>query len=1072
MRALRPFSRPPKLLGRVPIALVLVMLGLAYGYASRSQETAGQRLARMLVAERFTAGRLTGQTAWQECVPVDTTALVPPTRCGAPPDRDSRRFRRIEELVHAARAAPQPDSSPAALRARALVDLRFADTSTVALERAAATLEQALRLTPDDAGLLNELGVAYLALGQRTQQLTPMLRALDAVERAVERDSVRVEILFNRALVLQRLYLIASAERAWTRYLAVERDPRWRAEAHAHARWVAQVPDTVSWDALLTAPPVRLDDATRTRIAALVRSRAHAARDSAFVLLGAWGRAVEAGDSASAAARLVVARAIGAALDARGADHGVSLAVRAIDESRGDVKRTARLAGGHLRLAEGYHLFYRPAYEASARSFREAEAMLRAATSPASRWATFFLGAAQMNMGHYDSADIRYREARAGAAPEEPGLTGKTVWSLGVTQLRRGNHEAASEFYRRAAPYVERAKETENTGTIAYLLSESLALSGQTFAGEAEALRGLRLLSSYRHSIHLNNHLTTVATYARARQLGAAALAIMDEVLQVAEGIGKPDLQARAHRARAKDLLALHRRVEARAELREGLRWADRVSAGAARQRVRADVMLVWGQVLRADDPRAALRQLSSVADTLRALKIDYQLPSALYEAAQAAEDAGDAAGAHRWLDEAVVQIERQQGSFSTPEIRATFHETVEEVFDAIMLNELRADRPASAFMYLERARAAIQPGPRGSSLPTPPRAQMTDLGRLAATVPAGTLLVSYALLPDRLVIWTVGRGTWRQTAIPVSRDSVCALIARMERENDRPVPTARDARAHLYDLLIRPIENKLAGIQRLAVIPDRELHQVPFAALWSRTTARYVVEDREVATLPSTTFYLAAGQGGAPPGRLSALLVGNPALADEAQKRLPPLPGALRETRRIAEMYRHPRLLTGPAARRDSVLELLPRYGVFHFAGHAVFNGDNPGASYLALASDGSHGEARLQGWEIGTLRLSNVQVVILSACSTLSPRPSRAGAAAGLAYSFLRAGVPATVSTLWDVQDESTTRLLVEFHRQFAAGASAAGALRLAQLQALRSPRSDVSAPTVWAGFVYTGP
>jgi CHAT domain-containing protein len=75
-------------------------------------------------------------------------------------------------------------------------------------------------------------------------------------------------------------------------------------------------------------------------------------------------------------------------------------------------------------------------------------------------------------------------------------------------------------------------------------------------------------------------------------------------------------------------------------------------------------------------------------------------------------------------------------------------------------------------------------------------------------------------------------------------------------------------------------------------------------------------------------------------------------------------------------------------------------------------------------------------------------------------------------LAYSFLRAGAPAIMSTLWDVRDEATAPLLVGFHRRFAAGGTPAEALRHAQVQALQSERSKLRAPGVWAAFIYTGP
>jgi CHAT domain-containing protein len=171
--------------------------------------------------------------------------------------------------------------------------------------------------------------------------------------------------------------------------------------------------------------------------------------------------------------------------------------------------------------------------------------------------------------------------------------------------------------------------------------------------------------------------------------------------------------------------------------------------------------------------------------------------------------------------------------------------------------------------------------------------------------------------------------------------------------------------------------------------------------------------------------------------------------------------------------MYEIRHLLTGADAERGAVLRLLPSYSIFHFAGHAVFNPEQPGSSYLALASDGAAvGDGSVAAREIAELRLPGVQLAVLSACSSLSPRPTRTGAAVGLAYSFLRAGVPATISTLWDVEDDASTDLMVEFHRRLTRGEPASGALRQAQLQALRLSRSGHQAPAGWAAFIYTGP
>ena len=135
-----------------------------------------------------------------------------------------------------------------------------------------------------------------------------------------------------------------------------------------------------------------------------------------------------------------------------------------------------------------------------------------------------------------------------------------------------------------------------------------------------------------------------------------------------------------------------------------------------------------------------------------------------------------------------------------------------------------------------------------------------------------------------------------------------------------------------------------------------------------------------------------------------------------------------------------------------------------------AWYHGE-PDLSYLALSPGGPNESGFLHAGEIGNLRLSNLKLVVLAACSTLNPRATRVGAAAGLAHSFLRAGAPAIVSSLWPVGDETTARLLNDFHRHYARNQDAAKALQFAQKEALKSVRPEESAVQNWAAFIYTG-
>ncbi|HKG92753.1 MAG TPA: hypothetical protein VKA84_12705, partial [Gemmatimonadaceae bacterium] len=770
------------------MSMLLLMLG-APACGTRADGATGQgdaggdaavRVEDALLRDRFTPGRLARQTAWQPCVVVNGAAAIPRSRCGPPLTPGTDAFERQAKVAADARLWLRSDSSPEALRARAMLELRWRDATPAGVDRAVAALERARRQAPRDPGLLNDLAVAYLALGERDQQLRAMLQALDAVGRALDLDSTLAAARYNRALILERLYLEATAREAWTRYLAAERRPDWRAEAESHLRRLRERDAVVPWGDAPDSSLARGDDAAaRAELAARVRRSPQDARDHGFRLLRDWGRAVRDGDGARAARRLAAARRVARALDDAGADQSLALALAAIDAHAGDPRRTRALADAHVAFAEGVALAQHAAYDDAARTLARSEGAFRAAGSPAARWAAFSrAGLAEINLGRgrYAAADRRLARVAAEASPAEPALRGKAVWALGVSQLRRGAYENANRLYREAAPYLERAGEPENQGAIAYLLAEGLNLAGQVAAGRAEALRGLRLLAPFRRSNFLNNHLTTVAAYARADGLSFAALAVMDEVLGVARATGRPQVLAWAYRARARDLIALGRPEAARAALDTALRWADRIAPGPGRDRVRADVLLVIGRLTRDRDPRAALEILSRAAGAYRELDADGHLAAALYQAALAAGDAGDAAGARRRLAGAIAAIERQRESFETADARATLYETVEDVFDRMTEVELDGGRADSAFAYFERGRVAIRP-------PASAAPATTTLAATQAVLPEGTLLVEYALLRDRVVVWSATRQGRRQQVVPVSRDSVAALVDRFIRE-------------------------------------------------------------------------------------------------------------------------------------------------------------------------------------------------------------------------------------------------------------------------------------------------
>jgi CHAT domain-containing protein len=115
------------------------------------------------------------------------------------------------------------------------------------------------------------------------------------------------------------------------------------------------------------------------------------------------------------------------------------------------------------------------------------------------------------------------------------------------------------------------------------------------------------------------------------------------------------------------------------------------------------------------------------------------------------------------------------------------------------------------------------------------------------------------------------------------------------------------------------------------------------------------------------------------------------------------------------------------------------------------------------------------------------NADLVVLSACETARGRVGAGEGVIGLSWALFVAGCPSSVVSQWKVESASTTELMLEFHRNLAAGGgrtegdslpdagrlaarlSKAESLRRAQLSLLHSKK--YSHPFYWAPFVLMG-
>ena len=127
------------------------------------------------------------------------------------------------------------------------------------------------------------------------------------------------------------------------------------------------------------------------------------------------------------------------------------------------------------------------------------------------------------------------------------------------------------------------------------------------------------------------------------------------------------------------------------------------------------------------------------------------------------------------------------------------------------------------------------------------------------------------------------------------------------------------------------------------------------------------------------------------------------------------------------------------------------------------IFSGANHAWTDNLVPNDTDDGV--LLASEISTIDLSNVDIVVLSACDTGLGLLSTEGVM-GLQYGFKQAGVQSVLMSLWKIDDAATREFMIEFYKNLLSGESKQDALNKARdhMQAL----NKYSNPYYWASFI----
>ncbi|HEX8087468.1 MAG TPA: CHAT domain-containing protein [Blastocatellia bacterium] len=399
-----------------------------------------------------------------------------------------------------------------------------------------------------------------------------------------------------------------------------------------------------------------------------------------------------------------------------------------------------------------------------------------------------------------------------------------------------------------------------------------------------------------------------------------------------------------------------------------------------------------------------------------------------------------------------------------------------------------------------------------------PSTRETLGLAQVQAALPDNLTLLVYSVTNQHVYIFMVSH-----TGFDVARSDVTSVkLARLVSEYvsdikaKAPLPELKEKAGELYQLLIPQMARRLPKDMTICVVPDKSLHFLPFEVLCD-PSGHYLVESNSITCAPSATVLIRCIQmdrAKALIGPEQFMAVGNPKFNREEFPNLGDLKEATTEAKESALCYSDSNALVYSRATEVAVREAMRQCNVAHLAVHCLVQEQSPWKAALVLApSPTGDGRPRLraednalytnatamatkEGYaprlpdfsaggedsednpndgllslkEIYNLSLPHMRLVVLSACQTGMGHYYRGEGIVSLIHPFLSIQVSTVVASLWPVESEATSNLMIAFHKERSKPNVRSGdALRVAQLQMIE--KGDFAHPYYWASFIVVG-
>lgn len=960
----------------------------------------------------------------------------------------------------------------------------------------------ALSLEPNNAKIHNDFGTLLLEKGRQEtlgrdngKQFELYAKGLEEVQKAIDLDGSLLEAHFNRALLFQLIKPSEQAKAAWNDYLQRDSSSPWAEEARKNLNTLQLDQRGSANDNIQMFLKAQRDSDDRAAWKTITEAYIAAGNEITNGLVDSLLQSKPANNAASTFDALTYLAQLE---ENQSGDQFTHDLVNYYRRALPGVKPILANARHHMRA--GYSLFDDARFSDALREYTIAKSHYAQTEDRASKaLVEYRLAHCYVLLSDPEKARLAFNRLLSVCEQNKyRWLAAQCLFGLAHASADSNEYTNAIDYSKRALVSFEKIGDVNGTLKCLTQLADFNQVLSRITAALGYLSRAWALATSRpSHPKERWSMLIQLGFSMGSLQLHTAALFYQNEALSLAIEMGKPLRISRSYGYVGSAYAAMKKYAEALNEATQALEIGRALPNDRTGIEIMANASQQLGDIHRqAGKCDQAIEHYDSSLRLYEKLNFDYYAYVAHKGKLYCFLATSNNQGVREELGFVLGLSEAYRAKITVESQRESFFDAEHDAYDiAIAFASGTEKNNVKALEYSEKSRArslldAVERGAERqkkhgeSDLNLPVVARSMSLAEIQKKMPPRAQIVQYAVLDDRFVIWVVTNSTIETAIVPLPAQALTAKVtAFLETLNQQPTSSdyPRDRSRDLYNSLITPIERYLDKSKVLVIVPDKILNYVPYAALTSPDSSRYLIEDYDLAIAASASLFVrltAAAERKAGALDEKVLSVGNPNFSHDTFKSLRDLPSSALEASTVANFYSNRKtVLVRDEATESKIISELKTADVAHFAMHFVTNDQSEMLSGFPLSPESpesSHSatsDGILQSYEIYGLNLRRTRLVVLSACQTGIEKQYRGEGAVGAARPFLVAGVPTVVATLWPVDSDASAQLMINFHKNRRHSMPVIQALKQSEFELIHGQNPLYRHPYYWAAFVTIG-